>query len=54
MDDTSWMDPPKVPETRPCPRCDGHGKISDSLGPYHVRRCTFCDGTGKIPMELPK
>ncbi len=23
MSDTSWMDAPTVPETRPCPRCDG-------------------------------
>ena len=54
MGNTDWMEPAKVPTTRPCPKCDGTKKV---LHPQSILNtpspCTFCHGTGTIPMEKP-
>lgn len=37
-------------ETRPCPNCNGVGKVRDSMS-RHPYPCGRCDGRGVIPDE---
>jgi DnaJ-class molecular chaperone len=36
--------PEKKKKTRPCPRCEGKGRLD---WPY-ARKCSMCQGTGRI------
>ena len=47
---TSWMDAPQVPQTRPCPQCEGKGTVPTKKK-HGWHPCRFCKGTGMIPME---
>ena len=47
-DDTSWMDPPQVPATRPCPRCDGTQQVPHPKFPEAMR---LVDTTLRPAME---
>ncbi len=45
--DTSWMDPPTVPETRPCPRCDGTRRVA------HKQRLRLLNAVDALLELLP-